>query len=220
MKKERADKVLVERGLAETLPKAQAFIMAGLVSLGGKRVEKPGLPIDPQAALEVEKPLPYVGRGGLKLEQALDAFAVDVRGRVCADIGSSTGGFTDCLLQRGAARVFAVDVDIRQLDARLRRDPRVIPLEKNARNLVPADFPERPSLAVMDVSFISILKILPALRLILGSKDKPGRRKWFTEQRSESLPPRTYQGVAAPGRGELSRMIRATVSGTSRMRRL
>jgi 23S rRNA (cytidine1920-2'-O)/16S rRNA (cytidine1409-2'-O)-methyltransferase len=189
MKKERADKVLVERGLAETLPKAQAFIMAGLVSLGGKRVEKPGLPIDPQAALEVEKPLPYVGRGGLKLEQALDAFAVDVRGRVCADIGSSTGGFTDCLLQRGAARVFAVDVDIRQLDARLRRDPRVIPLEKNARNLVPADFPERPSLAVMDVSFISILKILPALRLILGSKDKPGRRKWFTEQRSESLPP-------------------------------
>lgn len=173
MKKERADKVLVERGLAETLPKARAFIMAGLVSIGGRRVEKPGCPIDPQAPLEVEKPLPYVGRGGLKLEQALDAFAVDVRGRVCADVGSSTGGFTDCLLQRGAPRVFAVDVDIRQLDDRLRRDPRVTALEKNARNLVPADFSERPSLVVMDVSFISILKILPALQPIL--KPIPGQ---------------------------------------------
>ena len=175
-RKERADILLVGRGLAETRQKAQALIMAGLVSSAGRRVEKPGQLIDPDTPLLADKPLPYVGRGGLKLEQALDAFEVGVRGRICADIGSSTGGFTDCLLQRGAARVYAVDVDIRQLDDRLRRDPRVVTLEKNARRLVPADFAEPPSLAVMDVSFISILKILPALRAILSpAADAPAR---------------------------------------------
>jgi 23S rRNA (cytidine1920-2'-O)/16S rRNA (cytidine1409-2'-O)-methyltransferase len=170
MKKERADKILVERGLADTLPKAQAMIMAGLVSAGGRRVDKAGRPIDPESPLNVQKTLPYVGRGGLKLEQALDELAVDPRGRVCADIGSSTGGFTDCLLQRGAARVTCVDVDIRQLDERIRRHPLVMTLEKNARNLVPADLSEIPSLIVMDVSFISVLKILPALRAIFASR--------------------------------------------------
>jgi len=104
MKKDRADKILVERGLAETRQKAQALIMAGLVSSDGRRVEKAGRPLAPDAPLSVEKPLPYVGRGGLKLEQALNEFAVDPTGLVCADVGSSTGGFTDCLLQRGAAR--------------------------------------------------------------------------------------------------------------------
>ncbi len=166
MKKERADKRLVEMGLAETRQKAQALIMAGLVSAAGRRIEKAGQPIDPEIGLEVEKPLPYVGRGGLKLEQALDEFEVDPAGRVCADVGSSTGGFSDCLLQRGAARVFCVDVDIRQLDDRVRRHPRVLTLQKNARNLVPADFPESPSLMVMDVSFISVAKIFPALRAV------------------------------------------------------
>lgn len=172
MKKERADKVLVERGLAETRQKAQALIMAGVVSGPGGRIEKAGRPIDPEIPLTIAKPLPFVGRGGLKLEQALDEFAVSPAGLVCADIGSSTGGFTDCLLQRGAALVYAVDVDIRQLDDRLRRDPRVVKIQKNARNLVPADFAASldippaglPALAVMDVSFISILKIFPALR--------------------------------------------------------
>jgi 23S rRNA (cytidine1920-2'-O)/16S rRNA (cytidine1409-2'-O)-methyltransferase len=167
MKKERLDKILVDRGMAGSLRKAQAIIMAGLVSSGGERLDKPGRLIAVDFPLIVEKPQPYVGRGGLKLEEALDVFKIDVEGRVCADIGSSTGGFTDCLLQRGAAKVYAVDVDIRQLDARLRADPRVVTVEKNARYLEPADFLERPTLAVMDVSFISILKVLPALKRIL-----------------------------------------------------
>jgi 23S rRNA (cytidine1920-2'-O)/16S rRNA (cytidine1409-2'-O)-methyltransferase len=166
MKKERADKLLVEQGLAETRGKAQALIMAGLVSTAGQRIEKAGQPLDPEIPLAVEKPLPYVGRGGFKLEQALDEFKVDPSGRICADIGSSTGGFSDCLLQRGAARVFCVDVDIRQLDDRVRRHPLVRTIEKNARNLIPGDFPESPSLIVMDVSFISVTKILPALRAV------------------------------------------------------
>lgn len=164
MKKERADKLLADRRLAPTRQKAQALIMAGLVSTAGRRIEKPGQPLAPDAPIEIEKPLPYVGRGGLKLQQALDVWSIDPEGRICADIGSSTGGFTDCLLQRGAARVYAVDVDTRQLDDRLRRDPRVVPIGMNARNIAAADFPVRPSLIVMDVSFISVLKILPALR--------------------------------------------------------
>jgi 23S rRNA (cytidine1920-2'-O)/16S rRNA (cytidine1409-2'-O)-methyltransferase len=165
MKKERVDRVMVERGLAATREKAQALIMAGLVSSGGARLDKPGRLVPPDVPLDIRAPLPFVSRGGLKLAEALDAFLVDVKGAVCADIGSSTGGFTDCLLQRGAARVYAVDVDIRQLDVRLRRDPRVAPVEKNARFLEPGDLGgEALDLIVMDVSFISILKVLPALR--------------------------------------------------------
>ena len=139
--------------------------------LGGPAGRKAGVPIPIDAPLRVEPTLPYVGRGGLKLAEALEAFTVSPAGLTCADIGASTGGFTDCLLQRGAVRVYAVDVDTSQLDDRLRRDPRVVPIEKNARNLRPSDFPERIALAVMDVSFISILKILPALDEIftLGS---------------------------------------------------
>jgi len=163
MKKLRADQILVDRGLAATQAKAQALIMAGLVTSAGRRVEKAGVPISVDAPLRVEPTAPFVGRGGLKLAEALDAFGVSSAGLICADIGASTGGFTDCLLQRGAARVFAVDVDTRQLDDRLRRDPRVVPIEKNARNIRPIDFDEPIALAVMDVSFISIMKILPAL---------------------------------------------------------
>ncbi len=168
MEKERADKLLVRRNLAETREKAQRLIMAGLVFADGERVDKAGelLPID--RALSLKDKLPYVSRGGAKLAQALDEFGIDPSGRVAADIGASTGGFTDCLLQRGATKVFAVDVDTNQLDWTLRRDPRVVLVEKNARYLAAADFPERPDLVTLDVSFISILKILPALAGILG----------------------------------------------------
>jgi 23S rRNA (cytidine1920-2'-O)/16S rRNA (cytidine1409-2'-O)-methyltransferase len=167
IKKDRLDKLLVDRGLAETRQKAQAMIMAGLVFHGQERLDKPGRSFLIDLPLTVEKPLPFVGRGGLKLAEALDVFKIDVAGRICADIGSSTGGFTDCLLKRGAAKVFAVDVDIRQLDGRLRADPRVVTIEKNARYLEPADFTETPSLVVMDVSFISVLKVMPTLKRII-----------------------------------------------------
>jgi len=166
--KERADKLLANRGLAPSREKAQALIMAGLVTAGGRKVFKPGELVDAEAPLEVAHPLPYVGRGGLKLAEALDRFGIDVRGRIALDIGASTGGFVDCLLQRGAVRVHAVDVDTKQLDWGLTKDPRVVTLEKNARELAPEDIPEAPALVTMDVSFISVLKILPALARIPG----------------------------------------------------
>lgn len=166
--RERADKLLAGRGLAPSREKAQALIMAGLVTAGGRPVAKPGELIDPDAPLEVARPLPYVSRGGLKLEEALDRFGLDVRGRVALDIGASTGGFVDCLLKRGAVRVYAVDVDTKQLDWGLSKDLRVVAIEKNARELAPEDVPEVPALITMDVSFISVLKILPALGRIAG----------------------------------------------------
>jgi len=168
VKKERADRIVLSRGLAESREKAQALIMAGLVTAGGRKVEKPGELIESGVSLAVEKGIPYVSRGGLKLSEALEAFAVRVSGKVAADLGASTGGFTDCLLQRGARVVYAVDVSTRQLDWRLRRDPRVVPLEKNARYLSPEDFPERPDLVTVDLSFISVLKVLPAVRQFLA----------------------------------------------------
>ena len=173
MTKERLDKVLVERRLAETCRKAQALIMAGLVFGDGRRLEKAGQLVPPDLNISVQKTLPYVGRGGLKLEEALDVFKVDVAGRTWADIGSSTGGFTDCLLQRGAARVYAVDVDTRQIDRKLREDPRVVLIEKNARYLAPGDFPEAPDLFTIDVSFISVIKILPAIKGVMGTARHP-----------------------------------------------
>jgi len=169
-KKVRADLLLVENGLAPTRAKARAMIMAGMVRAGTAKVMKPGQLLPASTELLVEKPLPFVGRGGLKLEAALDAFQVQVKDKVVADIGCSTGGFTDCLLQRGAKKVYAVDVTINQLAAKLRTDPLVILLEKNARYLAPEDFPEIPRLITMDVSFISVLKILPALKNILGDE--------------------------------------------------
>ena len=158
------------RGLAPSREKAQALIMAGLVTAGGRPVRKSGELLDTDGPVEVAHPLPfpYVSRGGLKLAEALDRFGIDVRGRIALDVGASTGGFVDCLLQRGAARVYAVDVDTKQLDWNLTRDPRVIAVEKNARELRPEDLPEAPGLITMDVSFISVLKILPALGRIPG----------------------------------------------------
>jgi len=167
--KERADRGLVRRALAPSREKAQALIMAGLVTSAGRPVLKPGALIDEEAGLEVARPLPFVGRGGLKLDEALGRFGIDVAGSVALDIGSSTGGFVDCLLQHGAKTVYAVDVDTKQLDWGLSRDPRVMAIEKNARTLAPGDLPAPPDIVTMDVSFISVLKILPALKAIPGA---------------------------------------------------
>jgi 23S rRNA (cytidine1920-2'-O)/16S rRNA (cytidine1409-2'-O)-methyltransferase len=168
MNKERADKILVERKLADSHQKAQALIMAGLVFSGQQRIDKPGQLVALDQEIFIHKPFPYVSRGGLKLEGALDALQISVAGKIAADIGTSTGGFTDCLLQRGAAKVYAVDVDTRQIDIRLREDPRVVLIEKNARFLVRADFADPLDIVTMDVSFISILKIFPILKDILS----------------------------------------------------
>lgn len=168
MNKERADKILVERKLAASCQKAQALIMAGLVFSGQQRIDKPGQLVSLDQEIFIQKPFPYVSRGGLKLEGALDALQIYVAGKIAADIGTSTGGFTDCLLQRGAAKVYAVDVDTRQIDIRLREDPRVVLIEKNARFLVRADFADPLDIVTMDVSFISILKIFPILKDILS----------------------------------------------------
>jgi 23S rRNA (cytidine1920-2'-O)/16S rRNA (cytidine1409-2'-O)-methyltransferase len=166
--KTRLDRLLVERGLAESREKAQALIMAGDVLLNGQKALKPGQTAAPDAALEVLARPPYVGRGGYKLAAALDRFGVPVAGRVCLDIGSSTGGFTDVLLQRGAARVHAVDVGAGQLDWKLRNDPRVAVHEGvNARELTFDEIGEHADLAAMDVSFISATLILPALAPLL-----------------------------------------------------
>jgi 23S rRNA (cytidine1920-2'-O)/16S rRNA (cytidine1409-2'-O)-methyltransferase len=161
--KTRLDRALVERGLVESREKAQALIMAGEVRVGGQKASKPGQPVDDDSALEVLARPPYVGRGGYKLAAALRQFAIDAAGSVCVDIGSSTGGFTDVLLQAGAARVHAVDVGAGQLAWQLRTDPRVVLHERiNARELTPAEIGEPVDLAVCDVSFISVTLILPA----------------------------------------------------------
>jgi 23S rRNA (cytidine1920-2'-O)/16S rRNA (cytidine1409-2'-O)-methyltransferase len=168
VKRERIDKLLVERGLAESRTKAQALVMAGVVLVGEQRVEKPSeqFAIDVQIRVKhADAPASrYVGRGGLKLEAALLEFRLSVEGAVCLDVGASTGGFTDCLLQNGAQKVFAIDVGHNQIDWRLRTDPRVVVREGvNARYLQPEDFPAPFDLAVIDVSFISATKVLPAL---------------------------------------------------------
>jgi len=165
----RIDQLLTDRGLAPSREKARALLLAGAVRVANQRVDKPGTLVDLDAAIEVAEQMPYVSRGGFKLAAALDHFHVDPAGRVCLDIGASTGGFTDCLLQRGAARVHAVDVGHGQLDWKLRNDSRVVLHEGvNARFLQPADLGETVSLAVCDVSFISATLILPVLPPVLG----------------------------------------------------
>jgi 23S rRNA (cytidine1920-2'-O)/16S rRNA (cytidine1409-2'-O)-methyltransferase len=169
----RLDQLLVERGLVESRARAQALLMAGRVRVGegdGARLDrKPGDLVDPGIAVIVAAPLPYVSRGGEKLAGALDAFAVDPAGRVCLDVGASTGGFTDALLQRGAIRVHAIDVGRGQLADALRRDARVVARERtNARDLAPELLGEAVSLAVVDVSFISLRLVLPAIARCLA----------------------------------------------------
>ena len=175
MKRERIDKLLVERGLAPSRTKAQALVMAGVVLVGEQRVEKPSESFDLEAEIRIkgegEAAARYVGRGALKLEAALKVFGLDVNGLYCLDVGASTGGFTDCLLQHGARRVVSIDVGHNQIAWRLRNDPRVEVREGiNARYLKPEDFTEKFDLAVMDVSFISATKILPAIPPLLTEK--------------------------------------------------
>jgi len=172
MKRERIDKLLVERGLAPSRARAQALVMAGAVLVDEQRVAKPSESFPPDASIRVrgheDAAARYVGRGGLKLEKALHEFNIDVSEYVCLDVGASTGGFTDCLLQHGARRVVAIDVGHNQLDWRLRSDPRVEVREGvNARYIEPEDFSEKFDLVVMDVSFISATKLLGALVPVL-----------------------------------------------------
>ncbi|MBA2848592.1 TlyA family RNA methyltransferase [Thermosulfuriphilus ammonigenes] len=169
MSRQRLDKLLVQRGLFESRQKAQAAIMAGQVFVEGQRVDKAGALVPEEARVEVRGPVcPYVSRGGLKLEAAIEAFGISVAGKRALDVGASTGGFTDCLLKRGAARVYAVDVGYGQLHWRLRQDPRVVVLERtNARYLRLKDLGELVDLAVIDVSFISLTKIIPAVKKLV-----------------------------------------------------
>jgi len=160
----RLDQLLVDRGLAESRSKAQALVLAGEVKVDGSLAAKPGQAVSSESSIEIAEPMRFVSRGGYKLEAALDNWRVSVSGLICADIGSSTGGFTDCLLQRGAARVYAVDVGGGQLDWRLRGDERVVVRERvNARYLSREHIPEPLDFACADVSFISVTMILPAL---------------------------------------------------------
>lgn len=167
--KERLDVYLTEHGFAESRAKAQALIMAGLVYVDDQKTDKPGVSVDESHKIELRgAPCPYVSRGGLKLEKALRDFGVDPTGYVCSDSGASTGGFTDCLLQQGARKVYAIDVGYGQLAWKLRSDERVVCMERtNVRNLTPADLGEALDLSVIDVSFISLKLVLPAIRELL-----------------------------------------------------
>jgi len=168
--KTRLDVLLVERGLQENRQKAQATIMSGLVFVDGQRVDKAGTAVLPEASVEIRgHTLRYVSRGGLKLEKAMTTFGLTLEGKVCADIGASTGGFTDCMLQNGAQKVYAVDVGYGQLDWKLRNDPRVVCMERtNARYLTREQIPVPLDFASIDVSFISLKLIFPALFQLLN----------------------------------------------------
>jgi 23S rRNA (cytidine1920-2'-O)/16S rRNA (cytidine1409-2'-O)-methyltransferase len=167
MTKRRLDQLVVDRGLAETRERAQALILAGQVSVNGQKSGKPGHSIADDARIEVAERMPYVSRGGFKLAAALDHFEIDVTGWTCLDVGASTGGFTDCLLQRGAAGVWAIDVGHGQFDWKLRNDPRVTVQEGvNARFLNAAEYPSF-DLAVCDASFISVTMLIPAFAPLL-----------------------------------------------------
>ena len=169
MGKVRLDVLLVERGLQESRQKAQATIMSGLVFVDGKRLDKPGTSVSPEAEIEIRgNSLRYVSRGGLKLEKAMACWPIVLEGKTCMDVGASTGGFTDCMLQNGAAKVYAIDVGYGQLAWKLRSDERVICLERtNARYLSRQLIPDEPEFSSVDVSFISLKLILPAIASVL-----------------------------------------------------
>ncbi len=170
MAKQRLDNLLVARALTENNKIAQALIMAGKVTVSGRIITKPGTLVDASASLELAGKLPYVSRGGIKLAHALDEFKLDVASLVALDVGASTGGFTDCLLQRGAKRVYAIDVGYGQLDYKLRQDPRVVVMEKiNAHHHFA--LPERVNIAAIDLSFISVTSVIPN---IIGHLTSPG----------------------------------------------
>lgn len=171
--KKRLDVLLVEQGYADSRTKAQAIIMSGMVYVDGQKADKPGVSYEEHVSLEVRgAACPYVSRGGLKLEKALRDFGVDPTGYVCSDSGASTGGFTDCLLQQGAKKVFAIDVGYGQLDWKIRSDPRVVVMERtNVRYVTPEQLGEPLDLSVIDVSFISLRIVLPVIKTFL----KPGQ---------------------------------------------
>ncbi|HKD11587.1 MAG TPA: TlyA family RNA methyltransferase [Thermoanaerobaculia bacterium] len=212
--KSRLDLLLVARGLAATRQRAQAMILAGRISVDGLRIDKAGASIDEDADVRVAGPaMPYVSRGGLKLQAALDAFAIDPSGQVCLDVGASTGGFTDCLLQRGARRVYAVDVGYGQLDAKLRDDSRVVLRERlNARYLDRTAIPEPAAVATVDLSFISARLVLPAvaplmspggiLVVLVKPQFEAGRKEVSRGGvvKSEAVRRRTVEAVEAAGR--------------------
>jgi 23S rRNA (cytidine1920-2'-O)/16S rRNA (cytidine1409-2'-O)-methyltransferase len=180
--KKRIDQLLVERGFAESRQKAQALLLAGQVLAGEQKVDKPGRMVPVDAAIRILGAMPFVSRAGAKLQAALDHFPIPVAGRVCADLGASTGGFTDCLLQNGAASVTAYDVGTGQLAWKLRADPRVVVRDHyNVRYLVAADLPERVSVVTADLSFISLTKILIPVRDAL-------RNRFLLESRSRNEP--------------------------------
>lgn len=168
--KERLDVLLTKRNLAASREKAKALIMAGVVYVNGQKEDKAGTTFEDTAAIEVRgNTLPYVSRGGLKLEKAVSHFDLDLKGRICMDVGASTGGFTDCMLQNGAIKVYAVDVGHGQLDWKLRQDERVVCMERtNIRYLTPADIGEPPSFVSIDVSFISLTKVLGPVKALMA----------------------------------------------------
>lgn len=171
--KKRLDLLVVERGLAESREKAQAIILAGEVRVNGERSDKAGVQIAEDASIEVSGgSAKYASRGGLKLEGALEDFGMDAGGKICLDVGASTGGFTDCLLQHGASRIFAVDVTPQQMAWRLTQNVRVTQIKANARNLQPEQIPEPVDLVTIDVSFISVAKVLPAVVAAAGPKSE------------------------------------------------
>lgn len=207
---ERLDLAMVRRGLAESRERAQALILAGAVSVAGHVVSRASQAVPPEIPIEVTGPgHPYVGRGGLKLQAALDAFGIDPAGMVTLDVGASTGGFTDCLLQRGAVRVYAVDVGYGQLAWRLRQDPRVVVIERcNARYLGRSHVPEPVELATIDVSFISLTMILPSVRACLA----PGG------QVVALLKPQFEVGKGQVGRGGIVRDERLRLKTVEKVR--
>ncbi|AHM56500.1 hemolysin A [Peptoclostridium acidaminophilum DSM 3953] len=168
--KKRLDVLVYEKGLVESREKARATIMAGIVFVDNQKVEKPGTPVDEAAAIEVRgKLMPYVSRGGLKLEKALKAFDIDLNGAICMDVGASTGGFTDCMLQNGAQKVYSVDVGYGQLAWKLRSDERVVCMERtNIRNVTPEAIGDKIDFISIDVSFISLKLVLPVVRQLLA----------------------------------------------------
>ncbi len=172
--KKRIDQLLVERGLAESRQKAQALLLAGSVLVGEQKVEKPGRTVDPESEIRVLHRLPFASRAGAKLQAALDHFRISVADRVCADLGASTGGFTDCLLQNGAREVYAFDVGKSLLDWKLRTDSRVVVRDAfNVRNLAAADIPDGLSFVSIDLSFISVSKVLRPLAESFIAKNQP-----------------------------------------------
>jgi len=215
----RIDRLLVERGLVESRERASRRILAGEVLVDGQRIDKVGALVAPTAFIELVGRSPYVSRGGDKLAHALAHFTVTVAGQMCLDVGASTGGFTDCLLQNGAARVYAVDVGAAQLDARLRADERVVVMENtNARTLDPRVFADQPSLAAIDVAFISLEKVLPAVFNVLAPSVKSSRSSSRSSRSGERRWEREALSVIPSSTGPWwggSRATRFSAAGTS-----